>query len=191
MQDNTRSHSRWLLVVAWALLVGGCAPRAAVHVPVEWRYPPEKPRQASTPSQSQQPILAPDAPIQERDVSGAEGAAAGASQEPATPQRLASTGFVEQGDAHMAQGNADEAIAFYEQAVQVDAYNGDAFFGLAKAWRRKGQLARSLEFARKAEILFQNRTSKLKDVYLFQADLHQALNDPEKARWYRDRAARL
>ena len=107
------------------------------------------------------------------------------------PQHLASMHLVDQAKTSLAQGKPDAAIPLLEQAIQVDVYNGDAFLGLARAWHAKGSPKKSLEFARKAEILFQNEPGKLKEVYRLEAELYKEIGDPKKAEVYRQKAARL
>lgn len=99
--------------------------------------------------------------------------------------------LVDQAKTALAQGKPDAAIPFLEQAIQVDVYNGDAFLGLARAWHAKGSPKKSLEFAKKAEILFQNEPGKLKEVYRLEAELYKEIGDPKKAEGYRQKAARL
>jgi Flp pilus assembly protein TadD len=157
------------------------------------------------------PIIKRGPAIKERDVTGnsqlsgsAEGetgASAGGTALPSArvkkeppqpqPQYLASMHLVDQAKEALAQGQADAAISVLEQAIQVDVYNGDAFFNLAKAWKMKGNPERALEFARKAEIIFQEDTSKLKQVYLFEADIYRDLGDVKKADSYQGKASGL
>lgn len=99
--------------------------------------------------------------------------------------------LVDQAKASLAQGNPDAAISMLEQAIQVDVYNGEAFFALARAWRMKGSQDKALEFARKAEILFQDESSKLKDVYQFEASIYKDEGDDGKAEIYRVKASKL
>jgi tetratricopeptide (TPR) repeat protein len=89
------------------------------------------------------------------------------------------------------QGNAEQAIAQLEQAIQVDAYNAEAFFVLAQAWQASGDNKRALEFARKAEILYQDEPQALKRVYLLEADLLKRSGQKSEAEIYRQKAARL
>lgn len=98
--------------------------------------------------------------------------------------------LVEQAKASLAQGKPDVAIAVLEQAIQVDVHNGEAFLGLARAWRMKGSRNKSLEFSRKAEILFQENRGKLKEVYLFQSDLYKEMGDTAKSEQYRQKASK-
>ena len=107
------------------------------------------------------------------------------------PQYLASMHLVDQAKASLNQGKADHAISLLEQAIQVDVYNGNAFYLLARAWRTKGSRQKALEFARKAEILFQEDRAKLKEIYLFESDTYKELKDAAKAEAYRQKASKL
>ncbi len=91
----------------------------------------------------------------------------------------------------MAQGNSDHAVSLLEQAIQVDVYNGDAFHELARAWRMKGSPEKALEFARKAEVIFQHDRPKLKKVLQFEAEVAKEMGNSEKASAFRSRADKL
>ena len=109
----------------------------------------------------------------------------------ASPQTLVAIRLVEEADRRLMEGNIDQAIGLYEQAVQLDPYNGSAFLGLAQAWSFSGAYERALEFAKKAEILLQDNLKRLKDVLLLEASIYDKLNNPTLADYYRRKAARL
>lgn len=88
--------------------------------------------------------------------------------------------LVEKAKGSLSQKKPDQAIPVLEEAVQVDVHNGEAFYGLARAWRMKGSRHKALEFSKKAELLFQEDPVRLKDVYLFQADLYKEMGDTAK-----------
>jgi len=193
-----------LFMAGW---LAACAPTKAVYIPPDWQTTPpktvvsEQPKKESAqPIQSQQPILKAPADIKEMDVAQISNEATSASSGPSSanparvpddPQYLASMHLVDQAKASLARGDADSAIAPLEQAIQVDVYNGEAFFGLARAWKMKGSQGKALEFANKAEILFQDNPKKLKEVYLLKAELYKELQDASKADYYLGKAARL
>jgi hypothetical protein len=112
-------------------------------------------------------------------------------KEAAGPQYHASMHLVSTAKTSLAQGNADHAISLLEQAIQVDVYNGEAFYELARAWRMKGSSKKALEFARKAEVIFQDDREKLKQVLLFESDACKDVGEVEKAKTYRQRAEKL
>jgi len=186
----------WIGVGMLGALLVGCAPVRTVYIPQEWGVPErrddargQKPQESSP---TERPILKPTPRFQEEEVPQSSGLAptkeSQASQE---PQRIASMHLVDLARASLNQGNPDQAIAFLEQAIQVDGYNGEAFFGLARAWRMKGSAGKALGFARKAEILFQDEPARLKDVYLLEAEIYRDSGDVSAAQAYSDRAARL
>ncbi len=153
-------------------------------------------KQEPPPSSTQPFLIKPSPEIKESDVPTAADAAPAApankkktSENP--PEHLASMHVVEQAKVSLAQGNADAAIPLLEKAIQVDVYNGEAFFGLARAWRMKGSRQKALEFARKAEIIFQGDSRKLKEVYLFEADLYKEAGDVKKMELYWQKASKL
>lgn len=201
------SSLKWLSLLLVMGSVAACASPKAVYIPPEWQTTapkseaPAQPKQQSTQSiPSQQPILKAPVEIKEMDVSQSPTESSSASSEsspanparvPDDPQYLASMHLVDQAKASLARGDADNAIAPLEQAIQVDVYNGEAFFGLARAWKMKGSQNKALEFANKAEILFQDDPKKLKEVYLLKADLYKELQDTTKADYYISKAARL
>lgn len=164
---------------------------------------PQAPQAAPEPQggaqySAQSPISQPSSPI--TDAAGPKGKAAEppvisptpAKQKAAAgPQYHASMHLVSTAKTSLAQGNADHAISLLEQAIQVDVYNGEAFYELARAWRMKGSSKKALEFARKAEVIFQDDREKLKQVLLFESDACKDVGEAEKAKTYRQRAEKL
>jgi hypothetical protein len=111
-------------------------------------------------------------------------------QEPAkSPQRQASMQKVNQARGQLERGKADAAIRTLEGAVRIDARNGEAFILLAGAWKQKGEKRKALEFAKKAELLYQKQPAKLKEVFLLESDLYRELGDSAKAGKLRRKAA--
>jgi hypothetical protein len=184
-------------------MLASCAKRTA-YVPHGWEttplHPPvadprqqQKAHEPQAPAAANAPLLKPSPAFRETDIS--------ANPEPETPpqidksavqpQYLASMHLVDQANAALSQGRTEAAVSLFEQAIQVDVYNGEAFFGLARAWSKKGSMVKASEFARKAEILYQDKPDKLKQVYLFEADIFKQLGDPAKAEFYRRKASRL
>lgn len=208
-----------LLLLLLPQMVGGCAPRPRVSMPEEWTTAVKPPvtRPLTTPTRPaqtapaepppSQPVLQPLPNIEEEDLGAVssrevnagvrsyEGAAASVGKPVApaaeNPEHLASMHLVGTAKTALRQGKADQAIAQLEQAIQVDAYNAEAFLILAEAWKTKGDRKRSLEFARKAEVLYQDKPKELKRVYLLEADLLKASGQAREAEKYRQKAARL
>lgn len=204
---SRRFHSRVLGLLAlglWgtAILMTGCAPRK-VAIPADWQAPPAQtvsglPRDAVSrpPAESGPggPILKSTPSFREGNLpAGQEPASPQAmkKQEPRAPQQLASMHLVDQAGTALSQGKPDAAIPLLEQAVQIDSYNGEAFFGLARAWKMKGSRNKAQEFAQKAEVLLQDQPSRLKNVYLFQAELFGELGDTRRMEQYRQKASKL
>lgn len=189
--------------LTWIILavVFGCTPKRPVVIPGSWPASPptSKTEPAKTPEPQPQPAT-PSAPIKEKDLSKVPEPPTPASPSPAprtpapkepSPQYLASVQLVQEGDRALAKGDPDGALGFYEQAVQVDGYNGLAFLGLAKVWLQKNVPKRSLEFAKKAEILLTDDPKGLKETYLLESFLYEMLNQPEMAKTYKNKAQRL
>lgn len=177
-------------------LVFGCTPKRPVLIPGSWpsSAPTSKDEPTKIPEQKPQPA-APSVAIKEKDLTQTQEVPGSAPKTPApkepSPQYLASVQLVQEGDRALAKGDPDGALGFYEQAVQVDGYNGLAFLGLAKVWLQKNVPKRSLEFAKKAEILLTDNPKGLKETYLLESFLYEMLNQPETARAYKSKAQRL
>jgi hypothetical protein len=211
-----RHATMLMLLVVLTVLAGGCSSKRAVYIPSEWRTtaPPVAGAPGSeraTPPQSapSQPIMQPTPQIQERDlnavpgkspdtggvpdasISGSDVSESSRAGTAETPQYLASMHLVNTAKTALQQGNTEQAIAQLEQAIQVDAYNAEAFFVLAQAWQAEGDVKRALEFARKAEILYQDEPQALKKVYLLEADLLKRSGQVSEAEIYRQKATRL
>ncbi|MGQ9670411.1 tetratricopeptide repeat protein [Desulfosoma sp.] len=174
----------------------GCTPKRPVVLPGPWAGSTPTVQAPSTPAPASSTPSAPSASIKEKtlpetpQVPPSGTPAAKPPKEP-SPQYLASVQLVHEGDRALAKGDPDGALGFYEQAVQVDAYNGSAFLGLAKVWLQKNAPKRSLEFAKKAEILLTNQPKELRETYLLQSFLYEMLNEPELAKTYKQKAQRL
>jgi tetratricopeptide (TPR) repeat protein len=105
-----------------------------------------------------------------------------ASQEAAkSPQRQASMQQVSQARGQLERGKPDAAIRTLEQAIRIDADNGEAFILLARAWKQKGEKRKALEFAKKAELLCRKQPARLKEVYMFESALYRELGDSAKS----------
>lgn len=195
------------LVVGLLLLASsGCGSRKQVQIPSEWRTPPSATTQAQRapapvpPSTASPPapglILKPPPQFKEKDVEpGLETIQPPVPEKKQAvvhpPQHLASMHLVDQARAELSRGRPDAAIPVLEQAVQVDVHNGDAFLGLARAWKMKGARRKAVEFAKKAEVLFQDDSRKLKEAYLLEAELYRELGDTSKSNLYKQKASEL
>jgi tetratricopeptide (TPR) repeat protein len=78
-----------------------------------------------------------------------------------------------------------------EKAIQIEVQNPEAYMLLARAWKQKGARQKALEFAKKAEILYQDEPARLKEVYMLKADLYKELGDHAKSDQYRRKASAL
>ncbi len=108
-----------------------------------------------------------------------------------SPQLLASMQLVDEARGPLDRGKPDLAISVLERAIQVDVQNPEAFMLLARAWRQKGAKKKALEFAKKAEILYQDEPARLKEVFRLEADLYKEAGDNAKASQYRRKATEL
>ncbi len=192
-------HLRAVLFLGLAAFLAGCAaPRQYVYYPQDQeRAAPSAERVApSTVPPPSAGVLSPvdTATIREMELDPEReraGRRAAEAAEPAAPQHFASMHLVDQAGAALNEGRVEDAISMYEQAVQVDVYNGEAFFGLARAWHAQGTQRKALEFARRAEMLLQGNSSRLKEVYLLQAEIHRRMGDTSQVERYLGKASRL
>ncbi len=104
---------------------------------------------------------------------------------------MASMQLVTEARRPLDRGKPDLAIPVLERAIQADVQNAEAYMLLARAWRQKGAKQKALEFAKKAEILYQDEPAKLKEVFLLEADLYKDMGDTAKAGQYRKKAEAL
>ncbi len=137
------------------------------------------PAPQAQPPRGDQPQFSPPAPAPSRKT------------EPQTPQLLASMQLVNEAREPLDRGKPDLAIPVLERAIQVDVQNPEAFLLLARAWRQKGARKKALEFAKKAEILYQDEPARLKEVFRLEADLYKEAGDNTKASQYRRKVAEL
>ncbi len=103
-------------------------------------------------------------------------------------QQIASVSLVENARQMREKGKVDDAIRTLERAIEIDAYNGEAFYELALCWKKKGSMKKSLSFADRAERLFAGRRDKLRNVYLLKAQLLEAMGQRDEAARYRGKA---
>lgn len=89
------------------------------------------------------------------------------SDDPATPQRLASNALIENGNKALNQGQHDRAVDFFQEAVSVDATNGAGYYYLALVKSRTGEYGGAWDYLEKAQSLLSGQeewTLKLEDL---------------------------
>lgn len=198
----------WCFLLLQTLALPACSSRKAVYIPPEWQTAPppsgaSQPGQPAGPSQPAQnrmqsappsssgPLLKAPPAIKEKDLSEESGPPVEKKQPAPQPQYLASMHLVKKANGSLTQKKPDQAIPVLEEAIQVDVHNGEAFYALAKAWRMKGSRQKALEFSKKAELLFQEDSRKLKEVYTFQAELYKEMGDSANREMCLKKAAKL
>ena len=197
-----------LIILFTAIAFCGCE-RKEVLIPPEYSSPPgslsytapqpvaplvqQVPPAAQAPEvmSQQTPSSPPPAPPPAPKKSGAQPAPTAANKQypeklkkqeaSKSPQRQASMQQVSQARGQLERGKPDAAIRTLEKAVRIDARNGEAFIVLARAWKQKGEKRKALEFAKKAELLYQKQPAKLKEVFLLESDLYRELGDTSSA----------
>lgn len=181
--------SLYKMASAWAVLAvfffAGCA---TSPVYVSRTNPPERNQipQGKIPGAEQRQIEMPEQGTTRVPEVAPEEPTGTAVPDRLTPQHLASLRLVDIGKQNIESGNYDHAINVLEKAITIDSYNGYAYYYLSLAWLRKDQPSRALEFARKAELLSQGKTSQLRRVYILKGDIYKRLQDSERAtRYYR------
>lgn len=101
---------------------------------------------------------------------------------------VASVRLVDDARQMRAKGKVDEAIRMLERAIEIDAYNGEAFYEMALCWKAKGDIKKALSFADRSEQVFSGNPEKLKKVYLLKAQLLESAGKREEAQKYRQKA---
>lgn len=203
-----------ILCMSPLLLVSGCnTTRPPVYIPPEYRSPPPadnysnrqvSPAPAPQTVPPQGPVITTTPEFRKQDLPTAPPPAAASPQSAAeppqaptrkpeeqSPQLLASMQLVNQAKPSLDRGKPDTAIPMLEKAIQLEVQNPEAYMLLARAWRQKGARQKALEFAKKAEILYQDEPARLKEVFLLKADLYKELGDNAKSEQYRKKASAL
>lgn len=192
-----------LTVVFFAIIffTQGCTVKKQVYIPPEWERPqPSKPPVSVQPEAKQASvsretaILKPPPSIKETDLPSTPPPVSGTQDKAVAqraPQNAAALHCVEQANTALGQGKPDAAITLLEKAIRIDVQNGDAYFALARAWRMKGSREKALQFAQKAEIHLQQDPKKLKQLYLFQADIYKEIGDAKRMETCKQKAAKL
>ncbi|MCX7823575.1 MAG: hypothetical protein N2260_09080 [Syntrophobacterales bacterium] len=104
------------------------------------------------------------------------------------PQAMASIKLVDNARQLRVNGKVDEAIRTLERAIELDAYNGEAFYEMALCWQNKKDFNKALKFADRAEQVYSKNPEKLKKVYLLKAQILESTGKKEEAYKYRQRA---
>ena len=72
------------------------------------------------------------------------------------PQALASLELINQARGLIEKNRLDAAIRVLERSVNLHPQNGEAYYYLAEAWLKKGNIPQAKEFHRLAGIYFRN-----------------------------------
>lgn len=182
------------------MVLTGCGAKKAVQIPPDWQVAQSVQQPAEPidpkPSPPKASAIVKRAPIiKETDLpAGSQpylDKASDSKTTPKAPQHAAAMHLVEQGKTALGEGKADRAISLLEQALQIDTQNGEAYYTLSRAWLMKGARQKALQFAQKAETLLQADPVKLKQLYLYEADLWKELGDTKRMEGYRQKASKL
>lgn len=84
--------------------------------------------------------------------------------EAATPRRVASQQLVNKGIAALDAGNAPSAMESFQEAINIDASNGIAYYYLARATYEGGQGPAALGFLDQAETLLADDPSWIEEI---------------------------
>lgn len=103
------------------------------------------------------------------------------------PQIIASSKLVDNARQLRVNGRVEEAIRTLERAIELDAYNGEAFYELALCWQVKKDFRKALNFADRAEQTFAGNPEKLKKVYILKAQILEASGKKDEAHKYRQK----
>lgn len=80
----------------------------------------------------------------------------GEGKQQSNPQALASLELISQARALIEKNRLDAAIALLERSVNLHPQDGQAYYYLAEAWLKKGNIHQAEEFHRLAGIYLQN-----------------------------------
>lgn len=105
-----------------------------------------------------------------------------------SPQRIASAELVDRARNLALSGQVDEALGLLERAIEIDAYNGEAFYEMARCWELKGNHNRALTFVDRAILIFEGRPERLKKAYLLKSEILMRLGRTEEAHRLRSMA---
>ncbi len=175
-----------LIVLLFSFILSSCSP-SYVSLPP---YPPP-PGNVSKPSRlpSSEQRTNPPALVHPQDLD---------SQEPAykipqsqTPQHIASLKLVEQAREFALSGRVDQAIEYLERAIELDSYNGEAFYEMARCWEIKGNHEKALTFIDRSIRIFQGNPEKLKKSYMLKSAILKAAGENEEAEHFRSLANSL
>ncbi len=108
-----------------------------------------------------------------------------------TPQHVASLKLVEQAREFALSGRVDQAIEYLERAIELDSYNGEAFYEMARCWEIKGNHEKALTFIDRSIRIFQGQPEKLRKSYLLKAAILKAVGRNEEAEHLRSLAGSL
>jgi len=111
--------------------------------------------------------------------------------ESSSPQNVASAELVNQARELALAGRTEEALRRLERAVELNAYNGDAFYEMARCWEIRGDHERALTFINRAIAIFRGKPSKLIPAYFFKAAILEKLGRISEAAKIREMARKL
>ena len=131
--------------LALVLMLGGGCTKQVIHV----ERPPDEPLTPPVAPES----TAADTPATVTMTPLPEG-------EPAAPilsaRQVAARNLAREGQISLGRGDVAAAIDTLEHSLKLDARNGEAYFYLADAWRRQGNLRQARQFHRMARTYLEN-----------------------------------
>jgi len=83
-----------------------------------------------------------------------------------SPRAVASLQLTDQGRRLLENGNPDDAIGVFEQAINIDPTNGQNYYYLSEAWLVKENIVQAVEFNRLAAIYLEDDEEWLNKVML-------------------------
>jgi tetratricopeptide (TPR) repeat protein len=98
-----------------------------------------------------------------RDIQTGE---TGSAPEKPSPRAVASLQLTDQGRRLLENGNPDDAIGVFEQAINLDPINGQNYYYLSEAWLVKENIVQAVEFNRLAAIYLEDDEEWLNKVML-------------------------
>lgn len=204
--DRLIFSKRGVIILFFVLLFSGCSPSYKPPARPYYSYPPPAPSiseaelSQKTPSVNQPPLSSPmssssivektledSKPATQKTPTRQELPTKPSTRKEPPPQTMASVKMVDNARQLRVNGKVDEAIRTLERAIELDPYNGEAFYELALCWKTKGNTKKALSFADRAEQMFYGNQEKLKKVYILKAQLLESSGKKEEAQKYRQK----
>ena len=141
----SKKHILFMAIAACllSLVTTACSKRIILSSPPVYQIPPPADKEKAGPIHEE---AIGETPEETKKETPAE------SKKTISPRMLASLQLTSQGQTFLKNGDADNAINFFEKAISLNPKNGENYYYLAEAWLMKGNYRQATEFNRLADI---------------------------------------